>query len=161
MGKFVRSFKTNERPSEKNEQTNGDSECMSAVRKLALDSHGIFVVHFENGQLESYTVNGAKLGSIDAGEKLNAMEIVPGGHTLVTGGEICHVVFRSLHDLEIKNVLDLGNNCPVQCIAFTSPHENIAQLMFIGMNNGDITVVNKTSKDGGRKTIDSSAKWWS
>ena len=29
------------------------------------------------------------------------------------------------------------------------------------MNNGDITVVNKTSKDGGRKTIDSSAKWWS
>ena len=38
MGICLRSFKPNEHPSEKNEQKNGHSECISPVRKLALDT---------------------------------------------------------------------------------------------------------------------------
>lgn len=46
-----------------------------------------------------YTINGAKLSCIDAGEKLNTMEMLPGGHSLVTGGESGHVIIRGLRNL--------------------------------------------------------------
>eukprot|EP00957_Ditylum_brightwellii_P186794 14223038-Ditylum_brightwellii.AAC.1 len=71
------------------------------VRLLTLHSNGNFATHLEDGMLLLYTVNGAKLCSTDSGEKLNAMTICTGGEMLVTGGESCHVVIRSMRDLGV------------------------------------------------------------
>jgi len=71
----------------------------SKVRNLALHKDGVFATHIECGLLQLYTINGAKLSCIDAGEKLNTMEMLPGGHSLVTGGESGHVIIRGLRNL--------------------------------------------------------------
>jgi WD40 repeat protein len=115
------------------------------VRKLALDRNGrngTFVAHLENGMLQMYTVNGVRLCCTDAGEKLHAMEICSGGEMLVTGGESCHVVIRTLSDLGVRCVLDLSRHGPIRCISFTPVDLNPSpQFMYIGTDDGRITIV--------------------
>jgi hypothetical protein len=116
-----------------------------AIRNIALHSDGVFVTHLESGLLQMYTINGVKLSCVDCGEKLNAMEMIPGGHALVTGGESGHVIIRSLRNLEIQYVLDLSDYGPISCISFTPPPsqstKSIHQFMFVGTFDGSITVV--------------------
>lgn len=119
------------------------SDDVTSVRKLAIHKDGVFVAHLETGLLQMYTINGTKLGCIDAGEKLHAMEMVPGGHSLVTGGESGHVIIRSLRNLGIRYVLDLSDYGPIHCITFTSPplhSKSVQQFMFVGTQDGSITV---------------------
>lgn len=118
-------------------------KVQTCVRKLALDNDGTFVAHLDNGLLQLYTVNGVKLGCVDAGEKINAMEIIPGGRTLVTGGESCHVTLRRLEqNLEITHTLDLSRYGPIHCISFTSPRfKSGQQFMLVGTEDGRVTVV--------------------
>jgi WD40 repeat protein len=120
------------------------SRGRAAVRKLVLDNSGIFVAHLEDGMLQMFTINGVRLCTADAGEKLNAMDICPGGEMLVTGGENCHVVIRTLHDLAVRCVLDLSSHGPIRCISFTPPEMNPApQFMYIGTDDGRLTVVDR------------------
>jgi len=141
-GKFVRSINVRDYFSDVDTQDSGQNLHGVPVRKLVLDTYGTFVAHLENGHLQSYTVNGFKLACVDAGEKLNVMEIVPGGDMLVTGGESCTVVVRSLHKLEMKCALDLSNFGPIHCIAFSPPNLNPSpQFMFVGTEDGNVTLV--------------------
>ena len=129
-------------------------KVQTCVRKLALDNDGTFVAHLDNGLLQLYTVNGMKRGCIDAGEKINAMEIVPNGHTLVTGGESSQIILRCLQpNLAIKHILDLTSYGPIQCISFTSPRpKSEQQFMFVGTEDGRITVVcNQKIKESNEK----------
>ncbi len=121
------------------------------VRKLAIHKDGTFVAHLETGLLQMYTINGTKLGCIDAGEKLHAMEMIPGGHSLVTGGESGHVILRSLRNLAITYVLDLSDYGPIHCITFTPPplhSKSIQQFMFVGTQDGSITVACAQREEG-------------
>lgn len=123
--------------------TESDGVDSCNVRKLAINKDGTFVAHLETGLLQMYTINGVKLGCIDAGEKLHAMEMIPGGHSLVTGGESGHVIIRSLRNLGIRYVLDLSDYGPIHCITFTPPplhSRSIRQFMFVGTQDGSITV---------------------
>ena len=141
-GEFIRSLQVNDFFPPANILTTQANDATS-VRKLAIHKDGTFVAHLETGLLQMYTVNGVKLGCIDAGEKLNAMEMIPGGHSLVTGGESGHVIIRSLRNLEIRYVLDLSDYGPIQCIAFTPPplhSKSVQQFMFVGTLDGSITV---------------------
>lgn len=121
-----------------------NSHDHAAVRKLALDTSGSFVAHYDDGMLHMFTVNGVKLARANAGEKIYAMEICPGGDMLVTGGENCNVVIRSLNDLSVRCVLDLTSHGPIRCITFTPEHFNPApQYMYIGTEDGKVTIVDK------------------
>lgn len=85
-----------------------------------------------------------KLGCVDAGEKLNAIEMIPGGNSLVTGGESGHVIIKSLCDLAIQYVLDLSDYGPIFCLSFTPPPlyvKSYKQFMLVGTFDGSITVV--------------------
>ena len=119
----------------------------SVIRKLALDTHGSFVCHLDDGMLLKYTVNGTKLCCADSGERLNAMEICAGGEMLVTGGESCHIVIRSFSDLCVRCVLDLTSHGPIRCITLTPADLNPSpQFMFVGTDNGKVTIVGRNSK---------------
>jgi WD40 repeat protein len=139
-GTFIRSINTCEFSSSKS-VPNTDV----AIRNLALHSDGVFVAHLQSGLLQMYTINGVKLACVDCGEKLNAMEMVPGGHSLVTGGESGRVIIRSLRNLEIQYVLDLCDYGPINCISFTPPPsqntKSIHQFILVGTFDGSITVV--------------------
>jgi WD40 repeat protein len=116
-----------------------------AIQNLALHSDGIFVAYLESGLLQMYTINGVKLACVDCGEKLNAMEIIPGSHSLVTGGDSGHVIIRSIRDLEIQYILDLSDYGAICCVSFTPPPskntKSIHQFMLVGSFDGSITVV--------------------
>ncbi len=158
-GKFIRSLKVDDffpPTSMKIHISDGASNDTSmktkpsCVRKLALHKDGVFVAHLETGLLQMYTINGVKLGCVDAGEKLNAMEMIPGGHSLVTGGESGHVIIRSLRNLMITYVLDLSDYGPIYCLSFTPPplhSKSMQQYMFIGTFDGSITVVCAQKED--------------
>jgi len=138
-GEFIRSLHVKEFfPPSNILAPNGDS--VIGVRKLAIHKDGVFVAHLETGILQMYSINGVKLGCVDAGEKLNAMEMIPGGYSLVTGGESGHVIIRSLRNLEIRYVLDLSDYGPIHSLAFTPPSNSIQQFMFVGTADGSITI---------------------
>jgi neurobeachin-like protein 1/2 len=128
-GDFIRSFQP---PCEENK----------AVSRIALDSKGRMGVHMEDHSLHTYTINGRRLCSIDAGERLNDMKITE--EMLVTGGDRCHVHIRSLTTLKVLSLLDLSRHGPIRCISMTPPDLNPAtQFLFIGSDDGMITVVDK------------------
>jgi WD40 repeat protein len=120
------------------------SRGRSVVRKLALHSKGIFVAHLDDKTLQMFTVNGVRLGSADVGENLFAMEICSGGEMLVTGGENCNVVIRTLNDLAVRCVLELTSHGPIRCIAFTPEDFSPSpQYMYIGTDDGNVTIVDR------------------
>lgn len=115
-----------------------------AVRTIVLDSHGIFVAHTEDGFLHSYTINGVSLCGADAKEHLHDIKITSQGQFLVTGGDKGHVVVRSVHDLGVISMLDLSQHGPIRCIMLSPDELNpIPQFMFIGSDDGIVTVVDK------------------
>ena len=132
-----------------------------AVHKLALDAWGNFVAHFHDGLLQMYTINGVRLASADAGEKLQAMEICSEGKMLITGGENCFVIVRSLHDLAVQCVLDLSCHGPIRCITFTSVFNNSSpQYMFVGTDDGKVTIVCRDSLHKQDKISDGGLPLW-
>ena len=95
-----------------------------SVRKLAIDSNGMFVAQMGDFGLHTYTVNGVHMCSEDAGEILHDMKICSGGEVLVTGGNDGHVVLRTVRDLQIHSTLDLNRHGPVRCISLTPEELN-------------------------------------
>ena len=139
-GTFIRSIKASDFPPSERVINSG-----LAIQNLALHSDGIFVAYLESGLLQMYTINGVKLACVDCGEKLKAMEMIPGGHSLVTGGDSGHVIIRSLRDLEIQYILDLSDYGAIRCVSFTPPPskntKSIHQFMLVGSFDGSVTVV--------------------
>eukprot|EP00593_Proboscia_inermis_P001752 CAMPEP_0171294624 /NCGR_PEP_ID=MMETSP0816-20121228/3123_1 /TAXON_ID=420281 /ORGANISM="Proboscia inermis, Strain CCAP1064/1" /LENGTH=787 /DNA_ID=CAMNT_0011766621 /DNA_START=177 /DNA_END=2543 /DNA_ORIENTATION=- len=112
------------------------------VRKLALSSGGLCVSHMDDGMLHMCTVNDVRICSVHAGDRLNAMEICPGGEMLVTGGDNCYVIIRNMRDLGVRCVLDLSSHGPIRCLSFTSTESNPApQFMYVGTEDGMVTIV--------------------
>jgi hypothetical protein len=115
------------------------SRKIQPVRKIAIGRHGTLVVHLNDCMLHLYSVNGSALAGADAGEKLNAMKICADGEALVTGGESCHVVIRTMNDLTIRCVLDLTSHGPISDIALTSGSAH--QYILVGTADGKVTVI--------------------
>jgi WD40 repeat protein len=114
----------------------------SPVSRLALGSHGTLVVQMGDNGLHTYTINGVRLCSVDAGERLHDMKIT--GQTLVTGGDRCYVYIRNLMTLQILSMLDLSRHGPIRCLSLTPEELNpIQQFLFIGSDDGMITIVDK------------------
>jgi hypothetical protein len=111
------------------------------VRKLAVHKDGIFVAHLNTGVLQMYTVNGVQLGCIDARENLNVMKMIPGGHSLVTGGDNGNVLVRSLTNLAVRYALNISDYGPIYCITFNPPTNCNEQFMFVGTQDGSVTVI--------------------
>jgi hypothetical protein len=118
------------------------SDSQSPVTRLALDSHGRMAVHLDDHGLHTYTINGVRLCSVDAGERLHDMKIT--GETLVTGGDSCHVYIRNITNLKVLSMLDLSRHGPIRCISLTPSELNpTPQFLFIGSDDGMITIVDK------------------
>jgi len=141
QGKFIRTISAMD---EEELEFEEDYEYSVPVRLVTLDSSGVFVVHMENGMLCSYTINGVRLCETDARERLNALKFCSGGEMLVTGGERSTLVVRSITELSVLCVLDLSKHGPIRSISFTPEELNpLPQFMFIGSEDGMITVVDK------------------
>jgi WD40 repeat protein len=142
LGEFIRSF----RPPPMASRTSG-------VSKLVLHKYGKLVAHMEDCGLHTYTVNGVRLATVHAEEKLNDLAICSDGEILVTGGDKCNVLIRSLHNLETLSMLDLSRHGPIRCISLTPEDLNpIPQVMFIGSDDGMITVVDEDPSYSGTDT---------
>ena len=142
LGEYIRSF----RPPPL-------SNKASSVSLISLHKYGKMVVHMQDGGLHTYTVNGVRLCSMDAGERLNDMSISSDGEILITGGERCQVLIRSVHDLEVLSMLDLSRHGPIRCLSMTPEDLNpIPQVIFIGSDDGFITIVDTDPDYGGSST---------
>ena len=140
-GKFIRSFQ----PS---------SSSAAGVRKLALEMHGNMAAHTQDGGLHVYTINGVHLASTDVGELLHDMKIC-GENMLVTGGESGQVMIRTLSDLQICSKLDLHRHGPIRCLSMTPDLLNpLPQYLFIGSDDGMITIVDKDPMSSGKNKDD-------
>lgn len=114
----------------------------TAVSKLALDKHGRLVVHMGDNSLHTYTINGVRLCSVDAGEKIQDMKIT--GEVLVTGGDRSHVYIRDLVTLKVLSGLDLSRHGPIRCISLTPDELNpVPQHLLIGSDDGMISIVDR------------------
>ena len=143
-GKFVRSFVPTKH-SYKRKRPPG-------VRKIVLHGGGGVFVHTDDHALHSYTINGASLCSVDAQERLNDMVVTPDGEFLVTGGEKGQVVVRATKDLRVCSVLDLAMHGQIRSIAMTPEDLNpIPQFLFIGSDDGMITIVDEDRAGYNRK----------
>ena len=115
-----------------------------AVKKIALEGNGAFAVHMADQSLHVYTVNDIHLCSSNAEEDLHDIRICSGGEFLVCGGDKGQVVIRMMKDLSIQSVLDISQHGPIRCISLTPDDLNpIPQYMFIGSDDGFITVVSE------------------
>lgn len=133
-GEFVRSFQVSNGPTSR--------ASSGAASKIALGNNGNFAVQMEDYNLHTYTVNAVRLCSVDAGEKLHDMVVSTTGQILVTGGERGHLIIRNMIDLQICTSIDLSRFGPIRCIALTAADLNpIAQFLFVGSDNGMITIV--------------------
>ena len=120
----------------------------SGVSKIVFHKHGVLVVHMQDYGLHTYTINGVILCSKNAGEKLNDMSICPNGEFLITGGEKCHVLIRSLHNLEVLSMLDLSRHGPIRCITMTPEDLNpTPQVIMIGSDDGYVTIIDEEFKN--------------
>ena len=94
--------------------------------------------------LHTYTVNGVKLGTVDAGETLEDMLICSHGELLVTGGERGQVLIRKVVDLSVCAMLDVSRHGRIRTIAVTPDDLNpVNQFLFVGSDDGSITVIDK------------------
>lgn len=133
-GDFIRAF----RPPSLEDQGK------AAVVKVVLDRTGNMVIHMSDGGLYTYTVNGVELASVDCGEHINDMKICSDGEFLVSGGDGCQVLIRTVSDLAIRAKLDLSRHGPIRCISVTPDDMNpVNQYLFIGSDDGSITLVDR------------------
>lgn len=106
----------------------------------------------QDRSLHTYTVNGMRLCTVDAGEKLNDMKMCSHGEILVTGGARCQVLIRTVCDLAVCAALDLSRHGPVRCIGLTPADLNpTPQFLFIGSDDGMITIVEEDLERYGGK----------
>ena len=111
-----------------------------SIRQIALERHGRMVIHTSDSRLYTFTVNGTKLCSANAGERVHDMKI--SGEVLITGGEKCHVYIRNLTTLKVLSGLDLSRHGPIRCLALTPESLNpLPQHLFIGSDDGMISIV--------------------
>lgn len=133
-GDFIRSFYP--------PTIDGNNHGYNPVVKVALDSSGNVAVHMADHGLHLFTVNGVKLATVDAGEKLNDMKW--NGEFLVTGGTNGKVVVRKLANLEACCQLDLSKHGPINSLALTPDELNpVGQYLFVGSDDGSISVVDE------------------
>ena len=135
LGEYVRSF----RPPPM-------SNRPSAVSKVGFHKFGKLVVHMHDYGLHTYTINGERLCSKDAGERIHDMVAcsTADGELLVTGGERCHVMIRSIHNLEILSQLDLSRHGPIRTITMTSEELNpMPQKIVVGSDDGYVTIIDE------------------
>lgn len=136
-GDFIRAFRP---PALSDESPSG----AGTVSKLVLDSTGNLAVHMQDQGLHIFTVNGVILCSTNAGETINDMTICSRGEFLITGGERCQVLIRTLVDLNVCAMLDLSGHGPIRCLALTPDDLNpTEQFLFIGSDDGMITIVDE------------------
>ena len=115
-----------------------------SISRLALGASGALVAHMEDRGLHTFTVNGVRLCSTNAGERLNDMVICSDDQILVSGGDRCQVLIRSVVDLQVCATLDLSRHGPIRCIALTPDNLNPAeQFLFVGSDDGMITMVDQ------------------
>lgn len=144
LGEYIRSFRP---PAVAKRQT--------SISKLCLHKTGLLAVHVGDGGLHTYTVNGVRLCSKDAGEQLHDLKICSDGEILVTGGERCHVLVRSVKNLEVLSMLDLSRHGPIRCISLTPEDLNpIPQVMFIGSDDGMVTIVDEDPSYAGNENTE-------
>ena len=133
-GAFVRAFQP---PAVSKERT-------LAVSKLFLGNSGVLVAHMADTGLHTYSLNGVRLCSVNAGEKLNDLRICSHDRFLITGGESCQVLVRTVADLQVYASLDLSRHGPIKCIGLTPDEFNpVEQYLFIGSDDGMITIVDQ------------------
>ena len=126
-GTFVRAFKPSSKPD-------------VSIRRISLERHGRMVIHTSDLRLLTYTVNGFRLCTTNAGEQIHDMKI--SGEVLITGGEKCHVYIRNLSTLKVLSGLDLSRHGPIRCLALTPESLNpLPQHLFIGSDDGMISIV--------------------
>ncbi len=144
QGNFIRSFRPGPLSVSTDPQQLQQQRYEVAARAIALDTSGVVVVHMDDGGLHTYTVNGVKLCSAGAGEKLHDIQICSNGEILVTGGDRCQVVIRTVMDLRIRSCLDVSRHGPIRCIALTPEDLNpIPQFLFVGSDDGTITIIDQ------------------
>jgi WD40 repeat protein len=97
------------------------------------------VVQMSDLQLHTYTINGTCLCSVDAGECIHDMKIT--GEVIVSGGTSGRCLIRSLTTLRVLSGMDLSRHGPIRCISFTADDLPIPQHMFIGSDDGMISIV--------------------
>jgi WD40 repeat protein len=137
-GEFIRSFYP---PSLTEGRHSG------GVEKVALHSTGKLVAHMSDYGLHTYTINGVRLCTTDAGEKVIDMKICSSGEILITGGGRCQVLIRTTCDLAICAVLDLARHGPIRCLGLTPNDLNPArQYLFVGSDDGMITIVDEDTE---------------
>jgi len=135
-GEFIRSF----RPPSLESKTARLSA--GAVSQLVLHSSGTMVIHMDDHGLHTYTINGVRLCSKDAGEHLNAIKICSDGEVLVTGGTRCQVLIRAVHNLHVCAMFDLAQHGPIRCIGITPDDLNpTEQFLFVGSDDGMISII--------------------
>jgi WD40 repeat protein len=126
-GKFIRSFRPSELPD-------------ISVRKIVLERHGRMVVQTSDLQMSTFTVNGACLCTVDAGERVQDMKIT--GEVVISGGDTGHVYIRNLSTLKVLSGLDLSRHGPVRSLCLTPDDLNpVPQYLFIGSDDGMISIV--------------------
>ena len=111
-----------------------------AIVKLAIDT-GVLVVHTEDQGLHTYTMNSVRLCNTHADEKLNDLRLCSDDQILVTDGDWCQVLVRTMFDLRICAMLGLNRHGPIRCIAMTP--NPVEPFLFIGIDDGTITVVDQ------------------
>ncbi len=134
QGEFVRSF-----------QPTTHTEKAVSVFRLALHPFGTLVLQTSDFQLAVYNVNGVYINSINAGENLNDLYISPDCKTLVTGGENGQIIVRALPNLQLCTTLDLSRHGPVRSISVSPNEYNYHQVLFVGSEDGMVTIVEEDS----------------
>jgi len=131
------------------------SKLAGSVTTMALHSCGTLAVHTQDGGLHAYTLNGVRLGSIQSGDVLNDMKFTWDGEHLVTGGNACQVLIRSVKDLQIVSSLDLIRHGPIRCITLSPGSLNpIGQYLFVGSDDGMITIVDHDLDSDNKDSVD-------
>ncbi|GKY94790.1 hypothetical protein MPSEU_000444200 [Mayamaea pseudoterrestris] len=156
-GEFIRSF---------HPPPLAEGKPSKGVEKVAMHGTSIVVVHMGDFGLHTFTVNGVRLCSTDAGEKLNDMIICSSGEILITGGTRCQVLIRTTSDMVVCAVLDLARHGPIRCIGLTPADLNpTPQFLFIGSDDGMITIVDEdvqqyVSSDSNRNHPPGGISFW-
>lgn len=115
-----------------------------AAVKIVLGSNGILVVHMHDQGLHTYSVNGVRLCTVNAGEILNDIAMCAGDQMIVTGGDRCEVLVRSVMNLQVCSMLDLSRHGPIRCIGLTPDYLNpTEQFLYVGSDDGMITIVDQ------------------
>ncbi len=105
------------------------------------DKDGTFAVLRDDGVLQSWTINGRRQATTQAGGDANVLEVSPGGKYALVGSSDGHLKFYSLHDLSVVLELDLGDGGGITSLAFSPFDNSVDQYLIVGRESGLVTIV--------------------